>query len=73
MHAILEFPVIEKILKHFGLQAQPPPRAPAREPGRISRAEPHPPLRHTGRKRLPAGARVSSGIRAGAVLRAVSR
>jgi hypothetical protein len=30
--AILERPVIEKILKHQGLQAQPPPRVPAREP-----------------------------------------
>jgi hypothetical protein len=30
--AILERPVIEKILKHLGLQAQPPPRAPTREP-----------------------------------------
>ncbi len=29
--AILERPVIEKILKHLGLQAQPPPKAPARE------------------------------------------
>jgi len=28
--AILEQPVIEKILTHLGLQAQAPPRAPAR-------------------------------------------
>ncbi len=28
--AILESPVIEKILTHLGLQARPPPRAPAR-------------------------------------------
>jgi hypothetical protein len=28
---ILERPVIEKILKHLGLQPQPPPKAPARE------------------------------------------
>ena len=32
--AILERPVIEKILTHLGLDPQPPPRAPAREPGR---------------------------------------
>jgi hypothetical protein len=31
--AILERPVIEKILTHLGLQAHPPPRARAREPG----------------------------------------
>ena len=31
--AILERPVIEKILAHLGLQAQPPPKAAAREPG----------------------------------------
>ena len=30
--AILERPVIEKILKHLGLEPQPPPKAPAREP-----------------------------------------
>ena len=30
--AILERPVIEKILEHLGLQPQPPPRAPADEP-----------------------------------------
>lgn len=36
---ILERPVIEKILAHLGLQPQPPPRAPAREPG----------LHHAGR------------------------
>ena len=29
--AILQRPVIEKILTHLGLQPQPPPRAPARE------------------------------------------
>lgn len=29
--AILEQPVIEKILTHLGLQARAPPRAPARE------------------------------------------
>jgi hypothetical protein len=28
--AILERPVIEKILTHLGLQARPPPQAPAR-------------------------------------------
>jgi len=33
--AILERPVIEKILKHLGLEPQPPPRVPGRE------AEPH--------------------------------
>jgi hypothetical protein len=32
--AILERPVIEKILTHLGLDPQPPPRAPALEPGR---------------------------------------
>jgi urea transport system ATP-binding protein len=32
--AILERPVIEKILTHLGLDLRPPPRAPAREPGR---------------------------------------
>lgn len=31
--AILERPVIEKILAHLGLEPQPPPKAPAREPG----------------------------------------
>ena len=31
--AILERPVIEKILTHLGLDPQPPPRAPKREPG----------------------------------------
>jgi hypothetical protein len=31
--AILERPVIEKILTHLGLQAQPPPKARARESG----------------------------------------
>lgn len=31
--AILERPVIEKILMHLRLQPQPPPKAPAREPG----------------------------------------
>ena len=30
--AILETPVIEKILTHLGLQARAPPRAPARAP-----------------------------------------
>ena len=30
MAAILEQPVIEKILMHLGLQARAPPRAPAR-------------------------------------------
>ena len=30
--AILERLVIEKILMHLGLRAQPPPKAPAREP-----------------------------------------
>jgi hypothetical protein len=30
--AILERPVIEKILTHQGLDPQPPPRTPAREP-----------------------------------------
>jgi hypothetical protein len=33
--AILERPVIEKILTHLGLDPQPPPMAPAREPGRL--------------------------------------
>jgi len=33
--AILERPVIEWILKHLGMEPQPPPRAPARAP------EPH--------------------------------
>jgi hypothetical protein len=28
--AILEAPVIEKLLTHLGLQARPPPRGPAR-------------------------------------------
>jgi hypothetical protein len=32
--AILERPVIEKILTHLGLDPQPPPKAPAREPRR---------------------------------------
>lgn len=32
--AILERPVIEKILTHLCLDPRPPPRAPAREPGR---------------------------------------
>ena len=32
--AILERPVIEKILTHLGLDPQPPSKAPAREPGR---------------------------------------
>lgn len=32
--AILERPVIDKILTCLGLDAQPPPRAPARGPGR---------------------------------------
>jgi hypothetical protein len=36
MAAILETPVIERILKHFGLPARAPPRAPART--RISQA-----------------------------------
>lgn len=36
--AILEQPVIEKILTHLGLQAQAPPRAPAR--GQALQAEP---------------------------------
>ncbi|MFO1293967.1 MAG: hypothetical protein U1F07_12975 [Rubrivivax sp.] len=31
--AILERPVIEKILTHLGLDPQPPPRGRAREPG----------------------------------------
>jgi hypothetical protein len=30
--AILERPVIEKILAHLGLEQPPPPKAPAREP-----------------------------------------
>jgi hypothetical protein len=29
--AILERPVIEKILKHLGLEPQPPPKTPTRE------------------------------------------
>lgn len=33
--AIVERPVMEKILKHLGLEPQPPPRVPGRE------AEPH--------------------------------
>jgi hypothetical protein len=32
--AILERPVIDKILTHPGLESQPPPRAPARGTGR---------------------------------------
>jgi uncharacterized protein involved in tolerance to divalent cations len=36
--AILERPVIEKILTHLGLDPQPPPKAPAREPGQGSPA-----------------------------------
>ena len=32
--AILEAPVIEKILTHLGLQARAPPRAPPRAPAR---------------------------------------
>jgi hypothetical protein len=32
--AILERPVIEKVLTHLGLDPQPPPRALAREPAR---------------------------------------
>ena len=32
--AILEAPVIERILTHLGLQARAPPRAPARAPAR---------------------------------------
>lgn len=42
--AILEQPVIEKILEHLGLQAQaqPLPRAAAREAGQLKLAEPHP-------------------------------
>ena len=36
--AILEQPVIEKILTHLGLQARAPPRAPAR--GQALQAEP---------------------------------
>ncbi|MCU0922496.1 MAG: hypothetical protein MUF16_19585 [Burkholderiaceae bacterium] len=32
--AILERPVIEKVLTHLGLDPQLPPKAPAREPGR---------------------------------------
>jgi len=32
--AILERSVIEKILSHLGLDPQPPPRVPARGPGR---------------------------------------
>ena len=31
--AILERPVIEKILTHLGLNPQPPPKGLAREPG----------------------------------------
>ena len=31
--AILERPVIEKILAHLGLDPQPPPKGRAREPG----------------------------------------
>jgi hypothetical protein len=44
--AILERPVIEKILTHLGLDLQPPPRA-RRRASRcgIKRAEPHPPSR----------------------------
>ncbi|MFZ4532338.1 MAG: hypothetical protein ACOYOJ_11045, partial [Alsobacter sp.] len=40
--AILEQPVIEKILTHLGLQARAPPRAPARAParGQALQAEP---------------------------------
>lgn len=30
--AILERPVIEKLLEHLGLEPQPPPKAPAPEP-----------------------------------------
>jgi hypothetical protein len=32
--AMLDWPVIEKILTHLGLDPQPPPKAPAREAGR---------------------------------------
>ena len=35
--AILEPPVIEKILTHLGLQARAPPRSPARDPARPAR------------------------------------
>ena len=31
--AILERPVIQKILEHLGLDPQPPPKGRAREPG----------------------------------------
>ena len=37
--AILDRPVIEKILTHLGLQPQPPPAAPARELVRYQRTE----------------------------------
>jgi len=40
--AILERAVIEKVLTHLVLQAQPPPRAPARDPCRFTRPEPQP-------------------------------
>jgi hypothetical protein len=51
--AILERPVIQKILHHLGLDPQPPPKGPARQPlsrGRTSLPEPRPPSkthRHT--------------------------
>jgi len=38
--AILEQPVIEKILTHLGLQARAPPRAPARRCKRPDAAQP---------------------------------
>jgi hypothetical protein len=40
--AILERPVIQKILDHLGLDPQPPPRGRAREPGPHFAPEPRP-------------------------------
>ena len=38
--AILERPVIQKILTHLGLDSQPPPRGRAREVGQVGQTEP---------------------------------
>jgi hypothetical protein len=51
--AILERPVIEKILTHLGLDPQPPPRGRAREAGQRFAALPPEPRRHKHPSQTP--------------------
>jgi hypothetical protein len=67
--AILDRPVIEKILTHLGLDPQPPPRDARPRQGSVSPPEPRRPGRH---KDLAPGPRLQRQTAAGVASRDVS-